>query len=125
MVDVAQATVSSDTFLKKTLYVVFTRPIKPWEEIAAVLREHLAYQVSLEQRGIMFGAGPLASEEGGPRGRGMIIIRAGSFAEAKAIADADPMHKLGVRDYSIDRWTMNEGTVTIRVSYSDQRMTIE
>ena len=58
MADAAQASVSTNSFLIKTLYVVFTRPVKPWEEIAAVLPEHLAYQVSLEQRGIMFGAGP-------------------------------------------------------------------
>jgi uncharacterized protein YciI len=117
--------ISSETFLRKTLYVVFTQPVKAWEEIAAVIPEHLRYQVSLEQRGIMFGAGPLMNEEGKPRGRGMIIIRANSFDEAKAIADADPMHARGVRAYSIDRWTMNEGTVTIKVTYSDQRMRIE
>lgn len=117
--------ISSNTFLRKTLYVVFTQPVKAWEEIVAVIPEHLRYQVSLEQRGIMFGAGPLMNEEGKLRGRGMIIIRANSFKEAKAIADADPMHARGVRTYSIDRWTMNEGTVTIKVTYSDQRMQIE
>jgi len=119
------AVMNADKFLKKTFYVVFTRPVAAWEEIAKVIPEHLAYQVDLERRGIMFGAGPLSAESAEPRGRGMVIIRASSFEEAKAIADADPMQKTGVRSYTIDRWTMNEGSVTVRITYSDQRMTLE
>lgn len=55
---------NADKFLKKIFYVVFTRPVAPWEEIAKVIPEHLAYQVDLERRGIMFGAGPLSAESG-------------------------------------------------------------
>lgn len=116
---------NADKFLKKTFYVIFTRPVAPWDDIAKVIPEHLAYQVDLERRGIMFGAGPLSAESPEPRGRGMVIIRASSFEEARAIADADPMHRTGVRSYTIDRWTMNEGTVTVRITYSDQRMVLE
>lgn len=125
MAETEQFPTNADKFLKKTFYVVFTRPVKPWDEIAKVIPEHLAYQVSLEKRGIMFGAGPLSSEAPEPRGRGMVIIRASSFEEAKAIAEADPMHRTGVRAFTIDRWTMNEGAITVRLSYSDQRMVLE
>ena len=116
--------IDSSTFLGKTLYVIHTRAIKSRAEIEKVIPEHLEYQVSLEKRGIMWGAGPLFDDADANQG-GMIIYRAGSFADARAIADADPMHKHGVRGYTIQRWKMNEGTVSIRVSYSDQRMTIE
>jgi hypothetical protein len=55
----------------------------------------------------------------------MIIIRASSFAEARAIADSDPYHRNGLRTYTLTRWTVNEGSYTVRVNYSDQTMTIE
>ena len=40
-----------------------------------MLPEHLAHQIKLEKQGIMFGAGPLATEDGARVG-GMVIIRA-------------------------------------------------
>ncbi len=88
---------NADKFLKKTFHVVFTRPVAPWEEIAKVIPEHLAYQVDFERRGIIFGAGLLSAESAEPRGHGMVIIRASSFEKAKAIADADPTYKTGVK----------------------------
>lgn len=55
----------------------------------------------------------------------MIIVRAASFEEAKAIADRDPYHRQGLRTYTIDRWMLNEGTVSIRVNHSDGNGTID
>ena len=49
----------------------------------------------------------------------MVIIRAGSLAEAKEIAASDPMHSSGARDYKVRPWLMNEGTVTVKIRYSD------
>jgi uncharacterized protein len=72
----------------------------------------------------MFGAGPLAGEDG-TRVGGMVIIRAESFSAARAIADSDPYHKNGLRTYTLTRWTVNEGSYGIRVNYSDQTVTIE
>ena len=119
-----QAAATAD-FLAKELYVVFSTPVATREEIDKVLAEHLDYQVSLERQGVMFGAGPMFGPEGGPPRRGMIIIRAASFEDAERIAAEDPMHSRGVRSYEIERWILNEGTVTVRVNYSDQSMTIE
>ena len=39
--------------------------------------------------------------------------------EAKAIADADPMHRSGVRRYRIRPWLLNEGSITLTVRYSE------
>ena len=74
-------------------------------------------------RASCFAAGPLQSEDGSRRG--LIVIRADSFDEARKIADADPMHSEGVRTYSVEQWTVNEGSYTVRVTYSDQKMTIK
>jgi uncharacterized protein YciI len=111
-------------FLGKDYYVIVTTPVAPREELDKLLGEHLAHQIRLEKQGIMFGAGPLAGEDGARVG-GMIIIRASSFAEARAIADSDPFHRNGLRTYTLMRWTVNEGSYTVRVNYSDQTMTIE
>jgi uncharacterized protein YciI len=111
-------------FLGKDYYVIVTTPVVPREELDKLLGEHLAHQIKLEKQGIMFGAGPLAGEDGARVG-GMIIIRASSFAEARAIADSDPYHRNGLRTYTLTRWTVNEGSYTVRVNYSDQTMTIE
>jgi hypothetical protein len=72
----------------------------------------------------MFGAAPLADEDGST-GTGMIIVRADSFEAARAIVDADPLHKFGLGTYTIQRWTMNEGSYTVRINYSDRSMTID
>ncbi len=110
--------------LGKTLYVVHTVPVAPPEQIAPLLPAHLEHQVRLEKAGIMFGAGPMANEDGSPGG-GLIIIRANSFEAARAIVDEDPLHKSGLRTYTIRRWTMNEGSYTVRVNYSDQSVRID
>ena len=110
--------------LGKTLYVVHTVPAAPAEQIAGLLPAHLEHQIRLEKAGIMFGAGPMANEDGSPGG-GLIIIRADSFAAARAIVDEDPMHKSGLRTYTIRRWTVNEGSYTVKVNYSDQSVSID
>ncbi len=111
-------------FLGKDYYVIVTTRVAPQEELDKLLGEHLTHQIKLEKQGIMFGAGPLAAEDGARVG-GLIIIRASSFAEARAIADSDPYHRNGLRTYTLTRWTVNEGSFTVRVNYSDQTKTIE
>jgi len=114
--------------LRMKLYVIETTGV---QEKASEMRDHmqahLAHQVDLEKRGIMFGAGPLYQEGStdGPPMAGMIIIRAASFEEAKEIADADPMHANGMRTYSIRQWSLNEGTFNVRVNFSDQTAEFE
>ncbi len=107
-------------FLNKELYVYFSTPVKPRDEVAKMLPKHLEYQVDLEKRGIMFGAGPMFQKGADAPHRGMIIVRAASFEEADEIAAADPMHSSGMREYVLERWHMNEGGVTLRVTFSDQ-----
>lgn len=110
--------------LGKQLYVVHTTPAAPRDRIVELLPAHLEHQVRLEKAGTMFAAGPMVDEDGSPAG-GLIVIRAESFAAARAIADSDPLHKAGLRTYTIRRWTVNEGAYSVRINYSDQSVTIE
>jgi hypothetical protein len=34
------------------------------------------------------------------------------------------MHTAGKREYTVREWMMNEGTITLRVSYSDGKSTV-
>jgi len=117
---------ASRGMLQKQLYVVFTSPAKGMEAILKNLEDHLKFQVDLEKRGIMFGAGPLwDDDEANWSGEGMVIIRAESLAAARAIAEADPMHKSGARSFRVRPWLLNEGTVTVQLSFSDPRYRLE
>ena len=106
--------------LQKQMYVYFTTPANGLGPVMENLEDHLKFQVELEQKGVMFGAGPFwTDDEQRWEGEGMIIIRAGSLAEAREIAASDPMHASGARTFTIRPWLMNEGSVTMRVTYSD------
>jgi uncharacterized protein YciI len=115
---------STMKFLGKEMFLVVTRPVRS-PEIAKRLKDHLDHQVDLEKRGIMFAAGPLYPRGSDLPEAGMFVLRANSFEEARAIADADPLHKAGLRSYTLMRWTVNEGSYAVRVNYSDQSVTIE
>ena len=116
---------ASRGMLQKQLYAVFTSPVNGMGPVMANIEAHLKFQVELEQKGIMFGAGPFwTDDENEWQGEGMVIIRAGSLAAAKAIAETDPMHKSGARTFRVRPWLLNEGTVTIKVTYSDGKREI-
>ena len=109
-----------ERMLRKRLWVVITKAVAPREELAKLLEAHLRHQIRLEKEGIMFGAGPLSNPDGSPTGTGMIIIRADSEADARRIADQDPFHSSGLRTYTLQQWSLNEGRLTITVDFSDQ-----
>ena len=110
---------ASKGMLQKQLYVVFTRPTGGLGPVMENLKPHLDFQVKLEQDGIMVGAGPFwLDDEESWGGEGMVVIRAGSLAEARKIAESDPMHQSGARDFEVRPWLLNEGTVTIKINFS-------
>jgi uncharacterized protein YciI len=120
--DVMQA---SSQMLQKQLYAIFTTPAGGIEPILANLKEHLAFQVSLEKEGILYAAGPMWSDdEQSWEGDGMVVVRAASRKEAIAIAERDPMHQRGARKFTVRPWMINEGTVTIRLDSSSQTFSI-
>ncbi|WP_373141184.1 YciI family protein [Mycobacterium marinum] len=94
-----------------TLYVV-TSAARGLDAVHAHIADHLGYLRELEDRGVLFAAGPLWTDDGEYfEGDGMLIYRAGSVAEAQSIADADPMHASGARTYRIRPWFVHDGTI--------------
>ncbi len=106
--------------LKKQLWVVITRAVKPPEEVMQHLKAHLEHQIRLEKDGIMYGAGPATAPGDTRASFGLIIIRAKDEAEARRIADSDPMHSSGVRQYELYAWSLNEGRINVTLDFSDQ-----
>ncbi|MCC2097359.1 MAG: hypothetical protein KDJ29_10735 [Hyphomicrobiales bacterium] len=117
---------ASKGMLQKQLYVIFTTPANGMGPVMENIEEHLKFQVELEQSGIMLGAGPFWTDnEADWEGEGMVIIRAGSLAEAKEIAARDPMHKSGARTFTVRPWLLNEGGLNLRITFSDGKHRFE
>lgn len=105
------------------LFVVVSTAVKSPEELKAALPSHLAYQSELEQSGALVFAGPLSDLTGEQmEGTGMMVYRADSLATARALAEADPIHSTGAREFTIRRWLINEGSLTLEVKLSAQQV---
>jgi uncharacterized protein YciI len=111
--------------LAHELYVVISEPAAPPEQMKQHLPEHLAYQAEQEKIGSLVMAGPMSDPSGElMEGVGMIIYRADSLDTARKLAQNDPMHSSGTRTFSIRRWLVNEGSITLNVKLSAQSITL-
>lgn len=96
--------------LAMEVFACVTSPARPGPPPADLLDAHLAYQMKLEAAGKLFLAGPLSDDAGEMMsGAGMIIYAVDTIADARALADADPMHSAGQRTYTLQAWRLNEG----------------
>lgn len=121
--DVMQA---SKGMLQKQFYVVFSTPTSGIGPVMENLDAHLAHQCKIEADGIMVAAGPhWTDDETQWEGEGMFVIRARSLTHAKELAASDPMHKCGARSFVVRPWMVNEGGLTIRLTFSDGKFVLE
>jgi len=109
---------------RQKFYAVLSQPSATPEKLKALLPAHLEYLIGLEKRGLIFASGPLSAGEGPPTGAGLTVLRAANAAEARALADADPFVKNGLRRYELKEWTIMEGMLGLRVNLSDQSIEI-
>ncbi|RKD25937.1 hypothetical protein BEP19_03145 [Ammoniphilus oxalaticus] len=80
------------------LYVAML-PIIDEQLNAKVRPAHLAYLDDLYKQGKVLSAGPFTDKKGG-----MVIYRAHSFEEAKALAEADPVIVEKARTLELREW---------------------
>lgn len=107
------------------LYVVTSIPADDPAAVPANLPDHLAYQRSLEERGVLVLAGPVSDDSGENMvGAGMIIYRAASMDAARELARSDPMHKSGARNFTLCKWLVNEGSLSLTVGLSTGHVTL-
>ena len=112
------------SMLRKKLYVVLSKGAATPDQIGAVLPEHLEYMIGLEKKGALFASGPLTAAAGQPAGDGLTILRAGSADEARAIASADPFVINKLRTFEVREWTVMEGSLGLKVNFSDQSLEV-
>jgi uncharacterized protein len=110
--------------LRKKFFVVFSTATASPAEIEDVLPLHLEYMIALEKKGVVFASGPLTGAGDAPRGNGMTVLRAASAEEARAIAEADPLFTRGLRSFEIREWTVMEGSLALKVNFSDQSIDV-
>lgn len=109
----------------KVYYIIFWEPTEKSGDRWAVHGDHIASVKALELDGRLLQAGPFLGDDGKPNGYGMFILRVGSLAEAKAIADADPYYSNGYRTYRLQPWRRSEGSVTLRVNIAEGSVEID
>lgn len=120
-----KATARERGALALELYVVESTPAGDPEAVKTTLPEHLAYQRRLEERGVLVLAGPMSDATGEEmQGTGLIVYRAASMDEARALAEGDPMHRAGARVFGLRKWLVNEGSLTIKVGLSTGRASL-
>ena len=107
------------------LFVVQSTPAGDAEAVKSALSDHLDYQRKLEQAGTLVLAGPVSDESGeNMLGAGQIIYRAASMGDARALAENDPMHLAGARKFTLRKWLVNEGSLTVSVGLSTGHVTM-
>jgi uncharacterized protein YciI len=105
--------------LNLKLYVVFNKP--KGGDIRPHLAEHLDYMIGLEKAGKLFASGPMGVPGSG---YGMTILRVADEDEARAIASKDPFHVAGLREFTIESWTVMEGALSVTLNFSDGTMKV-
>jgi uncharacterized protein YciI len=113
----------SERMLRKRLYVVLSTA-KRGSDLTSHLADHLEYMIGLENKGLLFASGPFSPSDGGAPGDGMTILRTKSLKQAHAIAARDPFFLGGLRTFEIREWTLNEGSIGLTVTLSDQTVTV-
>ena len=110
--------------LRKKLYVILSKGSATPGQIGAMLPQHLEFMIGLEKNGVLFASGPLTAAAGQPAGDGLTILRAESAEEARAIAAADPFVVNKLRSFEVREWTVMEGSLGLKVNFSDQSLEI-
>ena len=107
--------------LAHEVYVAVSTPTGGPEAVKAVLAEHLTYIGSLEESGAVMFAGPLSDDSGTQmQGVGMLVLQAASIEEARQLVEIDPMHVSGARAFTLRKWMINEGSVTMTMKLSSR-----
>jgi uncharacterized protein YciI len=107
--------------LRKRLYVAFSYPTVPQEEIIPHIPEHLRYMTAHEDE--IFISGPFI-REGQLVGEGMTILLTDSDVKAAEFMRNEPFVKLGLRRFELKLWELREGTLTVATRLSESRFAL-
>jgi hypothetical protein len=83
-------------------YLIFLNSIPGKALSLDVVNRHAAHLKELDNDGKLVLAGPIPERAGG-----LIVLRVASLAEAKAIAEEDPMIRGAYQTYALGTWLMS------------------
>jgi uncharacterized protein len=89
---------NADRYFLILLKMVPGRTLSP-----EVLESHAAHLSELDRSGRLVLAGPVPERPGG-----LIVLRVDSLADAKAVADEDPLVRGGYQTYELGTWLMSD-----------------
>jgi hypothetical protein len=108
--------------LRQRVYVAFSYPIVPQDEIIPHIPEHLRYMTANEDR--VFISGPFIKENQ-LVGEGMTIILTDKEVSAAEFMRNEPFVKRGLRRFELKLWEMREGTLTIKTRLSESSFSLK
>ena len=83
-------------------YLIFLNSIPGRSLSPEVVNLHAAHLAALDRNGKLVLAGPIPERAGG-----LIVLRTASLAEARAIADEDPLVRDAYQTYELGTWLMS------------------
>ena len=99
--------------IMKTLYLARQYPNASEQEMMDHIAEHLRYMEAHEDK--VFLSGPLL-REGVPIDAGLTVLKTDDEVEARAVMDAEPLIKAGLRRYELKLWRIQEGSMSVAIS---------
>jgi uncharacterized protein YciI len=95
---------AGDPFSKSEdrFFLIFLEMVPGRALPSEMLELHAVHLSELDQSGRLVLAGPIPERSGG-----LIVLRVASLADAKAVADADPLIRGGYQTYEIGTWLMS------------------
>ncbi len=103
----------TDKSLMKRLFVALQYPVASEAAMMERMADHLRYMAEHEQE--VFLSGPLIQADV-TIAEGLTILKTDNEAEARAIMDAEPLVKNGLRRYELKLWRVQEGSMSVSVS---------
>ena len=74
------------------------------EQLNEHLNDHLHFTKPLIETGVMPISGPFFTLDGKNTGNGFYVLRVDNLEEGRRIAEQDPLHKAGIRTFSVEPW---------------------
>ena len=93
------------------------------QRLKEMLTQHLHWIASEERSGMVFLSGPMTNG-GGPHPDGLTIVRAADLNAAEALIRQDPLIAAGVVAVDVCEWTLNEGSIGLRLHLSDSTFSL-
>jgi len=85
----------------------------PGPERSTVLQAHRDWVGSQRSTGLAIASGFLVDDQHKPGGGGLLVLQAGSYAEALALIEQDPLIADGWVDWKLHEWIAAAGDLAV------------